>query len=178
MHQLLLLRHAKSSWDDPKLSDHERPLNARGRKAAAAIRVAMRELGLAPDIVLVSPALRTMQTLEILEPWDETPLIEPMDSLYLATAPQTLKLLQAVAETARSVLVIGHNPGMHELAMLLVGEQALRSANEPARRLAKGYPTASLAEFSVPGPWCRLDTGRARLVRFLAPKDLPETGAM
>ena len=174
MHQLLLLRHAKSSWDDPKLSDHARPLNARGRKAAAAIRVAMRELGLTPDIVLVSPARRTMQTLEILEPWDETPLIEPMDALYLATAPQMLKLLQAVAETARSVLVIGHNPGMHELAMMLVGEQALRSADDPVRRLAKSYPTAALAEFSVPGPWGRLEAGRARLVRFVAPKDLPE----
>src|SRR5689334_13732267 len=96
MHQLLLLRHAKSSWDDPKLPDHERPLNARGRRAAAAMRGAMRELGLTPDIVLVSPARRTMQTLEILEPWDETPLIEPTDALYLATAPQMLKLLQGV----------------------------------------------------------------------------------
>src|SRR4051794_30394995 len=147
MRQLLLLRHAKSSWDDAKLSDHARPLNARGRRAAAAIRAAMRELGLAPDIVLVSSARRTMQTLEILEPWDETPLIEPMDALYLATARRMLKVLQGVAETARSVLLIAHNPGMHELAVMLAGEQAIQSGNDAARRLAKSYPTAALAEF-------------------------------
>ena len=64
MRQLLLLRHAKSSWDDPRLSDHARPLNARGRRAAMGMGLAMRELGLAPDIVLVSSARRTLQTLE------------------------------------------------------------------------------------------------------------------
>ena len=64
MRQLLLLRHAKSSWDDPALSDHARPLNARGRRAATAMAQAMRELGLAPDIVLVSSARRTLQTLK------------------------------------------------------------------------------------------------------------------
>jgi phosphohistidine phosphatase len=177
MRQLLLLRHAKSSWEDAKLSDHARPLNARGRRAAAAMREAMRDLGLTPDVVLVSSARRTMQTLEVLEPWDETPLIEPMDSLYLATAPRMLTVLQGVAETARSVLLIAHNPGIHELAVLLAGEQAMQSGNDATKRLAKGYPTAALAEFSAPGPWWRLEAGGARLLRFLAPRDLPETVA-
>ena len=85
MRQLLLMRHAKSSWDDPRLSDHARPLNARGRQAAAAMRQAMHELGLTPDVVLVSSARRTLQTMEALEPWADTPLVEPMDALYLAT---------------------------------------------------------------------------------------------
>jgi phosphohistidine phosphatase len=177
LRQLLLLRHAKSSWDDPKLSDHARPLNARGWRSAAAMRRTMHELGLTPDIVLVSSARRTLQTLEALEPWDETPLIEPMDALYLATVPQMLNVLRGVAQTARSVLLVGHNPGLHELAMTLVGAHAMTMSNEMTRRLAEGYPTGALAEFAVAGPWSSLDEGGARLLRFVSPRDLPELTA-
>jgi phosphohistidine phosphatase len=177
MRQLLLMRHAKSSWDDPKLPDHGRPLNARGRTAAVAMRRAMHDLGLAPDLVLVSSARRTLQTLEALEPWDETPLIEPMDALYLATAAQLLQVLRGVAETVRSVLVLGHNPGLHDLAVTLVGEAGMTQHNEMTRRLAEGYPTGALAEFAVAGPWHALDAGGGRLTRFLAPRDLPELTA-
>jgi phosphohistidine phosphatase len=173
MRQFLLLRHAKSSWDDRDLSDHARPLNPRGRQAATAMRAAMETLGLAPDLVLVSTAKRTMQTLEALEPWAETPLVEPMDSLYLASAATLLKSLQDVAETVRSVLVVGHNPGLHELAMLLVGAHAMSFGDENLRQLAEGYPSGALAEFSIPGPWRTLGEGGGRLVRFLSPRDLP-----
>jgi phosphohistidine phosphatase len=177
MRQLLLLRHAKSSWDDPKLADHARGLNARGRRAAAVMGQAMHRLGLSPDIVLVSSARRTLQTLEALEPWDGTPLIEPMDALYLATVPQLLNVLHSVAETARSVLVIGHNPGLHELAVTLTGSQGMGQNTPATRRLAEGYPTGALAEFSIAGPWWQLDEGGGRLLRFLAPRDLPEISA-
>jgi len=121
MHQLLLLRHAKSSWEDAALPDRDRPLNKRGRRAAAAMRQAMRELGLAPDLVLVSPARRTQETLTGLQPWDDTPLVEQLETLYLATAQQLLAVLRGVHETVRSVLLIAHNPGMHELAVMLAG---------------------------------------------------------
>ena len=170
MRQLLLLRHAKSAWDDVRLSDHGRPLSPRGREAAAAMRDAMLQLALAPDVVLVSSARRTLQTLELLLPWPDTPLIEPMDALYLPTAPQLFGILNNVAETVRSVLVISHNPGLHEFAQALVG-----SARVPtdAARLAAGYPTAALAEFMVPGSWSTLAPSGARLVRFLCPRDLP-----
>jgi phosphohistidine phosphatase len=177
MRQLLLMRHAKSSWEDKQLTDHARPLNARGRMAAASMRDAMENLGLAPDLVLVSSALRTRQTLEALEPWAETPLIEPLDSLYLADAAGLLKVLRGVKETVRSVLVIGHNPGLHELAVRLVGAHAMTYANPDLRRLAEGYPSGALAEFTIPGAWGALDDGGARLVRFLAPRDLPASGA-
>jgi phosphohistidine phosphatase len=167
--QLLLMRHAKSSWDDPRLSDHARPLNPRGRAAAAAMRGMMQAVGLAPDIVLVSSARRTLQTLEALEPWDDTPLVEPMDALYLADPAQLLQLLHGVAETARSVLVLGHNPGLHDLALLLAG-----SGDEAVRhRLGEGFPSGALAEFSVPGSWAALGEGGGRLVRFVTPRDLP-----
>ena len=170
MHQLLLLRHAKSAQDDPTLPDHARPLNARGRDAAAAMRMVFRSLGLAPDVVLVSSALRTRQTLAALEPWDDTPIVEPLDQLYLEPAERMLTVLRQVAETERSVLVIGHNPGMHDLALLLKNGHA---PGAHAHALADGFPTAALAEFSVPGPWAELGPGQARLMRFLRPRDLP-----
>ncbi len=174
MRQLLLMRHAKSSWDDPKLSDHARPLNSRGRSAAVAMREVMRDLGLEPDLILVSSARRTLQTLAALEPWEETPLVEAMDGLYLATGAALLAALNGVAETARSVLLIGHNPGLHDLALALAGP--LDTANGAMRQLAEGYPTGALAEFTVPGPWPALIEGGARLVRFVAPRDLPDHG--
>jgi len=174
MHQLLLLRHAKSARDDPELSDHARPLSARGQRAAAA----MRDLGLQPDIVLASSARRAVATLEALEPWDETPLVETMDTLYMAAAPQMLKVLQGLAETVRSVLLLGHNPGMHELALLLAGSHEAAALGSGERsRLAEGFPAAALAEFALPGQWRSLGTGGARLHRFLVPRDLPEMAA-
>ena len=170
LRQLLLLRHAKSSWDDPRQSDHGRPLNARGRAAAAAMRQTLLGLALSPDVVLVSSARRTLQTLEALEPWEETPIVELMDALYLATAPQLLQVLNGVAETARSVMVIGHNPGLHDLALQRAG-----SVRDPAdaRRLAEGFPTGALAEFVIPGAWGALRAGGGRLHRFVCPRDLP-----
>ena len=99
MRQLLLLRHAKSSWDEPHLSDHARPLNMRGNQAAAAMAREMRRLGLLPDLVLVSSARRTLQTLAALEPWAEPPRIEPMDALYLAPASDLLDALRNAAPT-------------------------------------------------------------------------------
>jgi len=173
LRQLLLMRHAKSSWDDPAMADHARPLNARGRASAVAMRDAIRQLGLVPDVVLVSPAVRTMQTLDALGPWDETPLIDPIEALYLADLKTLFATLQGVAETVRSVLLVGHNPGLHELAIALMGESA--PSDQMSRRVFEGYPTGALAEFSVPGPWGSLAEGGGRLLRFLAPRDLPET---
>ena len=173
MRQLMLLRHAKSTWDDASLPDRDRPLNARGRRSAAIMRQAMRDLGLAPDVVLVSTAKRTMETLEALEPWDDTPLIEPMDSLYLANPMQLAAALHGVAETVRSVLLIGHNPGLHDLALSLTGPA---DRSEAARGLSQGFPTGALAEFIVPGSWWDLREGGARLVRFLTPRMLEAAG--
>jgi phosphohistidine phosphatase len=174
MRQLLLLRHAKSSWDDASMPDRDRPLNARGRRSAAAMRQAMRDLGLAPDVVLVSTSRRTMETMEALEPWDDTPLTEPMDSLYLADPVQLLAVLHGVAETVRSVLLIGHNPGMHDLALTLAGPPGGNSA--AGRAMTEGFPTGALAEFVIAGSWWDLRPGGGRLVRFLTPRMLEAAG--
>lgn len=180
MRQLLLLRHAKSTWDEPGLPDHARSLNARGRSAAVAMARAMRELGLVPDVVLVSSARRTLQTLEAMTPFDDPALIEPMDALYLAPWQRLLEAIRSVPETARSLLLIGHNPGTHELALALAGAAGMaqnqQSGNGPggaAARLAAAYPTGTLAEFTIASPWRLLEPGGARLVRYLTPRDLP-----
>jgi phosphohistidine phosphatase len=172
MHQLLLMRHAKSQWDDPTMTDHARPLNARGRQAAAAMGHALRHLGLTPDMVLISSSRRTLQTLEALTPWEETPLIEPMDALYLAGVPALVQIIAGVAETVRSVLLIGHNPGLHDLSVALAGGEAAVAAS-PFRRLGDGFPTGALVEYAVTGPWSGLSSsGQTRLLRFLTPRDL------
>ncbi len=163
MRQLLLLRHAKSSWDDPQLSDHARPLNIRGRQAATSMAAEIHRLGLQPELVLVSSARRTLQTLAALNPWDEAPRIEPMDALYLASAPDLLAVLQGITPSARRVMLVGHNPGLHDLAMRL-------AAGSGDGRLGSGYPSGALAEFTVEPPWAELH--EARLTRFLLPSDL------
>lgn len=167
------MRHAKSAWEDPGLTDHARPLNAPGRAGASAMREVMIELGLTPDLVLVSSARRTMQTLQLLEPWDQTPLVEVIDTLYLADLEALLDVLHTIPETLRSVMLIGHNPGMHELALHLIGPTSLVAGNADVRRLAEGYPTGGLCEFTIAGSWASLGGGSARLQRFLAPRDLP-----
>jgi phosphohistidine phosphatase len=174
MRQLLLLRHAKSSWDEPGQSDHARPLNARGRRAAVAIRANLRELGLLPDVVLVSSARRTLQTLDALAPWEETPIIEPMDGLYLASAAKLLEIIQGMSETVRSLMVVGHNPGLHELAISLAGVQGMSSNGHHERRLTEGFPAGAFVEFTVAAGWRDLGEGGGRLVRLVCPRDLPE----
>ena len=137
----------------------------------------MRELGLQPDLVLVSSSRRTLQTLEALTPFDDNALIEPMDTLYLAPVSLLLEAVRKVPETVRSVLMIGHNPGLHELALALAGDAAPAgggggAASVAAAALAEGFPTAALAEFTIAAPWRAVAAGGGRLVRFLLPRDL------
>ncbi len=171
MRQLLLLRHAKSSWDDPRLPDHARPLNTHGRRAAEAVRGVLSGLGLRPDLVLVSSARRTLQTLGALEPWDDAPAVEPLDALYLASADDLLSAVRTGAREAGCVMLVGHNPGLHELALLLSGP-----GSEAAQRaqLENAFPTASLAVLSVASQWSELGAGGGALRHFVRPADLPD----
>ena len=164
MHQLLLLRHAKAAREVPGQPDRDRPLAPRGQRDALALGRTMRRLGLTPDLVLLSPALRTTQTLAALEPWDDTPLLEAMDPLYLADETTLVALLAEVPETVRSVLLIAHNPGLHALARQLA---ACGEVGTPSAALDARFPTGALAEFALQSRWDRL--GGARLIRFLLP---------
>ncbi len=197
MRQLLLLRHAKSPSDDPSLSDHARPLNAAGRRTAQLMRGALGGLGVAPELVLVSSARRTRQTLEALEPWAAAPApprVRVLDSLYLASGDQVLAVLRQVGDLAERVMVLGHNPGLHELALALVGapdgdgaigqgvigqgvigQGVIGLGAIGADQLSRRFPTGALAEFAVAAEWAALQPGAGvRLVRFLCPSDLPE----
>lgn len=172
MHQLVLLRHAKAARPNIEFSDHDRPLLPEGKRAATAIGHLMRKCGLAPDVVLVSSALRTQETLEALEAaavWDERPNIDTLPGLYMATTGQIRELLRDLPETIRSVLVIGHNPGIHDSALGLAGPS---SAKPELARLNEGYPTASLTEFLISTPWHKIAPGTATLQRFIRPADL------
>ncbi len=113
-----------------------------------------------------------MQTLERLEPWDRPPKVEVKEALYMAAAPEILEMLREIPDTARTVLLIGHNPGLQELAILLIGGQDQATADALGRRLAEAYPTGALAQFALDGSWSRIGRGRARLTRFVAPREL------
>ncbi len=159
MAQLLLLRHAKSSWDDPSVPDHQRPLNGRGERAARAMSNAFATLHLAPDLALVSSSRRTQQTFEALKLSREATEVEITDDLYLADAESILERLRRLPEGTRSVLVVGHNPGLYDVAIELVGDDPAARPEPPVMRLLDGYPTASLAEFTISVPWAELAAG-------------------
>lgn len=166
---IVLLRHAKSSWNDTSLADHARPLSARGRRAAPAMADVLRRRVPSPDLVYCSDAVRTRQTLDLLELGPVSTTIDR--DLYLADADDLLERLRDSPEAATTVLLIGHNPGLHHLALLLADE-----SGDPAamRRLRAKLPTAGLVELSVgAGRWRDLAPRGARLERFVVPKDLP-----
>jgi phosphohistidine phosphatase len=162
MKRLYLLRHAKSSWKDPGLADHDRPLAGRGRRAAKAVARHLRELGIEPELVMCSTA-RARETLERLEPVLGTGAVRVERELYGAGA--LLEQLRGVPDAVGSVLVIGHNPGLQRLAL---------ARPAPAvEELEAKYPTAGLAALVFEGPsWRDLDRGSAELVGFVRPRDL------
>ena len=124
-HLIYLLRHTKSSWDEPALLDHERPLAKRGRKAAALLREHFDEAGVAPDLVLCSSAVRAIQTLEgVREGLPAGARVEIESDLYAAGAASLLGRLRRLPEEVGSVMLVGHNPGIEDLAAELLGRAA------------------------------------------------------
>jgi len=150
-------------------------LNGRGRHAAAQMALALAGLGLIPQHVLVSTARRTLETWAAIEHIAPEAEVRRVDDLYLAPPDQILDAVRAVPDSVECLMVIGHNPGLHELALSLTGPVGMIQAGATAQVLSVGYPTAALAEFEVGGAWWDLAAGGARLTRFLLPKDLPET---
>jgi len=167
-YRLLLLRHAKSSWEESDLPDRERPLTPRGRRAAAALgaRIARRRLRI--DRVLCSPARRTRETLALLS-LDPSLPVSFGDPLYLASARTLLARLRRLPARVRTVLVVGHDPGLDHLAR----ELARDGRRKALQRLAQGFKTGALAELRIPDDgWRALRPGSAVLERFTRPKDL------
>jgi phosphohistidine phosphatase len=163
--QLLLLRHAKSSHDDPDLADHDRPLAPRGQRAAKAIGANMRERGLAPSLVLCSSATRARQTLEGVSP-DAHAAVRVESELYEATARALLERLRRIPDEVPSAMMVGHNPAMERLAL------DLAARGPDLADLSRKYPTGALAVLEFEGKWGDLDADGARLVAFVKPRDL------
>jgi phosphohistidine phosphatase len=161
VHRLYLLRHAKSSWDDPSLDDHDRPLAPRGRTAANRINAHLRSRHIDVSLVLCSSALRAQSTLELVAPGGD---VQIESELYGASAAELLERLRRVPDEVDSVMLIGHNPAMEDLAVdLATGGGELAGGK---------FPTAALATLTFSGPWSALAPAQAELVAFVKPREL------
>lgn len=171
MKTLTLLRHAKSGWDDPVARDFDRALNRRGMLAAQTVGRHLRDLDLGFDLVVASPAVRCVDTLDgvwdgygrILHPkWDRR--------IYLASGVTLLDVVHDQLDTVDRLLLCGHNPGLEDLIMMLVPE----TADEVLRDdVEEKFPTASFAELTFEANrWTALVSGSGHLTRFVRPRDL------
>ena len=164
---LFLLRHAKSSWHDPALPDHGRPLAPRGYRACRLLADYLRREQITPELVLCSSSTRTRETLDgIAAGFDHPPEVAIEDALYSASAAELLDRLRALEPPRTTVMLIGHDPAIHELAVSLVGTAADRTA------LSGKFPTGALATLAVPCTWNELNPGTCTLTRFVTPKQL------
>jgi phosphohistidine phosphatase len=160
---LLLLRHAKSSWHSDALDDHERPLNPRGKRDAPRMGALLHQLKLAPDLIISSDAVRARMTAEAVAAvarYASEIVLEPR--LYLASPDDIVGVLRTCANAkARTVMIVGHNPGLQDLIARLTGEE-------------HDFPTAALAKVSLPiASWQDLAADRSgALVGIWRPKDL------
>jgi len=170
MKRLLLLRHAKSSWQDRSLADHDRPLNKRGEKSARRIGDYLHDEGLIPDHVLCSTATRAARTWDIVSgQLGSVVSTTELPDIYSADADGLLQLVRAAPPHANTVLLIGHNPALEELALSLYA-----SGDRPgAEKMREKYPTAGLASFRFDTTdWAEIAPGRGELERFVRPKQL------
>jgi phosphohistidine phosphatase len=168
--RLLVLRHAKSSWNNSHLEDHDRPLAPRGRRAAEALADHMATIDPPPTLVLCSPARRTRDTLEpVRERFPDSTEILVEDGLYGATAPELLARLRQIPPDTRRVLLVGHNPGLEDLV------RGIGRDGDPAliARVRAKFPTGALATLAFDGPWAGLGrSSAATLEAFVVPGDL------
>lgn len=170
MKTLTLLRHAKSAWDDPVERDFDRPLNGRGRRAAHRMGRYMRDEGLTFDHVVASPALRVQQTIAGVEDGYGSMLSPHYDRrVYMASAAALLDLVQSLDDAHGRVLMIGHNPGLEDLVLMLVPQTEAGLRDEVEIK----YPTATLAEMRFDADhWADVDERTGVLVRFMRPREL------
>ncbi|MCC6007088.1 MAG: histidine phosphatase family protein [Rhodobacteraceae bacterium] len=166
-HRLIVVRHAKSGWDDPLLADHDRPLAPRGRRAAPVMAAWLTGLGHAPSLALVSSARRTQETWALMAPHfpDATLRVEP--ALY-HSAPETILALLQGLDTEGPVAIVGHNPGLAELAMALVA----RPPRHP--HFARFPTTATLVADFAAHSWAGVAPGAGKVVDFAVPRDFED----
>lgn len=163
---LILFRHAKSSWSEG-VEDHERSLADRGRKAAPIMAKWLAGKGLRPTLALVSTARRTQETWSLIAPDLGKVTKRDVAEIYEAPAERILDAIHAVEHSVESLVIIGHNPGMEDLARLLMRDDGGRAGAE----LRKKFPTAAIAVLSLPvDDWTEVKSHIADLVEFVTPK--------
>jgi len=170
MRRLMLLRHAKSDWTAPAGRDHERPLSARGRESAPKMGAYMARHALVPDLVIASTATRVVETISLVLPaFDRPPKVVTDKRIYESEADELLGVIKGTPRTAHSLLLVGHNPGLAELASLLMASGDV----EARQRLIEKFPTAALAviDFAL-DDWAKLHPKAGRLDRFVVPRTL------
>lgn len=171
MKTLTLLRHAKSGWDDPVARDFDRPLNAKGHRAARAMGQQMRDRGLAFDHIIASPAVRVVETLDAVRETYGRPLEANWDKrVYLASGETLLDVVQEAPDSTDRLLLSGHNPGMEDLILMLVPD---REDDEARDKVEEKFPTASIAEirFDV-DRWADVRENGGELTLFIRPRDI------
>ena len=174
MKTLILLRHAKSGYDDPLLRDFDRPLNDRGRRAAMKVgqwlgrAIAKGEMP-DPALVFASPAVRVRQTIEGLEAGMNRPLAPVYEQrIYLSSSATLIELCAGFSDDHASAMLVGHNPGLEDLLLELVPPGGALRAEAELK-----YPTATLARLDIAiDRWAQIDGGRAELAKFVRPRDL------
>lgn len=172
---LTLFRHAKSSWELNGLDDRERPLNARGLAAAPMMGAFLRQQGLRPDLILCSTAVRTRQTLELAASgWQPEPRTKYEGALYLAHPFDLLERVRKTPRTVRHLMIVGHNPGLHILAIELIGD----GNPELVASLSSKLPTAGVVVLAFDAKtWTDVGPGKGRLVHYATPKTLMAAAA-
>jgi phosphohistidine phosphatase len=158
--RLYVLRHAKSSWDDPGVSDHDRTLAPRGVRATKLLAKHLAEQDIHPALILCSTALRARETMDGIG-LDGERSIE--DELYTATAGGWIARLNRVPDETESVMAIGHNPALQQLVLALAG---------PNEQVERKYPTAALATLTLDCAWSEAQPGCAQLTGLVRPRDL------
>lgn len=170
--RLILLRHAKSAWDNQELADFNRPLSNRGRKAAPVVGAYLAQRGYLPDLILCSSAQRSVETLDLASAsWPSQPVVRKQKGLYLAMPREMLKRLQSAGSEPSCVMLIGHNPGIADLANWLCheGDATARGA------MSQKFPTcaAAVIDFDVED-WRDVDADTGRLVAFITPRRIEQ----
>jgi phosphohistidine phosphatase len=168
--RLILLRHAKTEKAEPGQRDHTRRLNGRGQKDAPLIGGYMARHALIPDLVLVSTAARTRETWELLaSALSASPRVSYEERLYDAGTEAILAVVKEIAPRVRTLMLVGHNPGLHDFARLLIASGDV----EARERLNEGLPTSGLAVIDFAGDaWRKLHPHGGRLERFVSPRSL------
>lgn len=165
LRHIVVIRHAKSSWDDTSVADHDRPLSKRGRNALPRLCNHIEGLELRPDLVMCSSSRRTRETLAgIRAAFGRKARVESDSSLYAASAEQLVTELQGLDDQVTTVVLIAHNPGVADLVDLLA------SASATGEAAIDTFPTAAVAVLSVAGPWSALQPACASLESFWAPR--------